>query len=82
MEKNDRIPEKRMSAGSKFLPIDDEADESKTIQSQIVPGHLLKEIAKPAAEALSAPPSTTMKKKNTPVPIVVEEKEESELDEE
>jgi hypothetical protein len=35
------MPDKRLS-NPKFIPIDDEADESKTIQSQIVPGHLLK----------------------------------------
>ena len=42
----DKIPEKRISGvmaqGSKYLPIDDENEESRTIQSQIVPGHLLK----------------------------------------
>lgn len=38
-----------MPGNPKFIPIDDEAEESRTIQSQIVPGHLLKEIAKPAA---------------------------------
>jgi hypothetical protein len=71
----EKMPDKRMSAGSKYLPIDDEAEESRTIQSQIVPGHLLKEIAKPAAEALSAPPNNGFKKaKTSPAVAVVEEK--------
>jgi len=38
----ERKPDVRMPAGSRYLPIEDEPDESRTIQSQIVPGHLLK----------------------------------------
>lgn len=48
----EKAPEKRMpmpGKNSKFINIDDDAEESRTIQSQIVPSHLLKEIAKPAA---------------------------------
>lgn len=47
--KLEKQPEKRISGNPKYIQYDDEEDESKTIQSQIVPGHLLKEIAKPAA---------------------------------
>jgi hypothetical protein len=46
------------------LNYDEDNDESKTIQTMILPGHLLKEIAKPAAEALSAPPNNGFKKAN------------------
>jgi hypothetical protein len=42
----EKQPEKRQSNNAKYLPYDEE-EESKTIQSQIVPGHLLKDIAKP-----------------------------------
>jgi hypothetical protein len=66
----ERKPEGRMPAGSRYLPIDDEPEESRTIQSQIVPGHLLKEIAKPAAEALSAPPSNGFKKTKTTASVM------------
>lgn len=74
-----------MSGNPKYIPYDEEEDESKTIQSQIVPGHLLKEIAKPAADALNPPANSGGFKKakpSTPVVVAVTEaKIEEELDE-
>lgn len=55
---------------SKFINIDDDAEESRTIQSQIVPSHLLRDFAKPAAEALTSPPTNTFKKAK-PQPTVM-----------
>jgi hypothetical protein len=83
MGKLEKQPEKRLSGNPKYIKYDEEEeDESKTIQSQIVPGHLLKEIAKPAAEALSAPPGGAFKKAKQVTPTVVAEaKIEEELDE-
>ena len=53
VNKLEKIPEKRLTGNAKvpakYIDLDDETEESRTIQSQIVPGHLLKEIAKPAA---------------------------------
>jgi hypothetical protein len=68
--KLEKQPEKRLSGNPKYIPYDEEEDESKTIQSQIVPGHLLKEIAKPAAEALSAPPGGAFKKAKQPPAVM------------
>ena len=73
-----KMPQKAMPGNPMFIPIDDQPEQSRTIQSQIVPGHLLKEIAKPAAEALSAPPSNGFIKTKTPpqVTAVIQAEEE------
>lgn len=73
-----------MSGNPKYIPYDEEEDQSKTIQSQIVPGHLLKEIAKPAADALNPPANSggfKKAKQPTPPTVVAEAKIEEELDE-
>lgn len=72
-----------MSGNPKYIPYDEEEDQSKTIQSQIVPGHLLKEIAKPAADALNPPVNNGgFKKSKQPAPTVVAQANiEEELDE-
>lgn len=86
VNKLEKQPEKRIVPGNpKYIPYDEEGDESKTIQSQIVPGHLLNMIAKPAAEALIPPTTGGFKKtKQQPAPpvMVAEAKVEEEPDEE
>jgi hypothetical protein len=68
VSKLEKQPEKpsqqRIIGNPKYLNYDEDNDESKTIQTMILPGHLLKDIAKPAAEALHAPPNNGFKKAN------------------
>jgi uncharacterized protein (DUF3084 family) len=72
ISKLEKQPEKRMSGNPRYISYDEEEDESKTVQSQIVPGHLLKEIAKPAADALNPPANSGgFKKSKQPTPTVV-----------
>lgn len=55
MLKLERQPEKRKAGNPKYISYDEEEDVSKTVQSQIVPAHLLKDIAaKPASEPSKA----------------------------
>lgn len=68
----EKQPEKRTGANPKYLKYDqEEEDESKTVQSQIVPGHMLKEISKPVAQALIPPSGNFKKTKKFPPPVVV-----------
>jgi predicted nuclease with TOPRIM domain len=46
--KIERQPEKRIAGNSRRMPYDEERESNRTIQSQIVPGHLLKDLAKPS----------------------------------
>lgn len=78
--KIERQPDKRVPSNSRRVPYE-EQETSKTIQSQIVPGHLLKDLAKPSEPSSKASGNFKKAKDNSPA-AAAEGSVEEELDDE